>query len=1208
MNNLAVSLTRRGRNTIRVRVIGVHSGAWGEMAAQWGASVECVVGRGGNGLNTLYQYMNLISLEEARRLPPHGKFPGVVFSTIRHEEDARTVRELLELWRPSIAIASMPEGWGRLKANRALKVGENAKKLYVKVTHQEVGGVTVGAWRIWYRCTLGGTGDGEVYATAPFTRTLQTSLDDTLGIAYPQPELNKDGDVIDPRSGKVRECYYAGGLGPDISKLKPEDRTFWVKAKSVRRKRKCVLRTVTAAELSSLWDYETKLEVKSFGKETARALFHARLESPPGKILRTFGHPAFEKIQRGWAKTVNLDEKAEQWDSRGLTKDIKVGSLEKMIEGRVEAKLPDDAPVDYSLWALPNETPAEEEARHILRRVAVKWWAANIESEARAWLETHAHDERDVEAVENVIRRVKAASYWEWHRGSRLFFWRFPSEFRDDARDGVEFFKFFKGDTLPTGLFPNIPSESREAELATRKKIFKLWRRWYLEEGPVKLVIPRFSIVKAMEGDVVTDIRVIWDCKANGHNKGLWAPGFMLPGADDAENMIVKWLDRPMASYLDDVDCEVDYGQDESVYTKSVQFDIDVGEMFYNYTTHWKDRMYLGARLITTRPPGVREEEKFVRFTGLPFGGRCCPFNACQGQTRILELCEGDRHDKENPFQWEEVRLNLPTSERYDPSLPRVLRIREDGELATMQSTYVDDIRGAARDSPDQPNNSREAARRLKRKMNYYGNQADERKFRPPALNPGAWRGFIFSTGSPFPMKSTTAKKWTRFKDGLRWIIEKAGTVEFVETAELRRIAGLGVHITEMYTDARCYLKGFFNALEAFRSDRDVDGWRLQTVMDQAAELEDNDASTVEAVADYPVLTKITPELLTHAQALLTLFHAEEPLTLPIRPSHRKKIRYFIGDASAEGLGSASLDPGHGLVGREGLWKEDFAAGGSNLREAQCQVNHLLAEIEAGVHDGCEIWAFSDNAIWSMVFTKGSSSAKHLFDLVLALKVACHEHEVYLHTCHISGDRMIATGIDGWSRGDRDAGISLGYDLRDFLPLDKPAFEWPGQDLETWCKGWMGSEYSPPLRAEGWYREGHLPGVHIWAPPPAAALEALKQISKSRLKRMDRVTHVFICPRLLYQEEWRRRFEKEMDIWFFLNPGSVWTNTCFEPLIVGICFPLNRQQYPWLLRQERDKVVEIGRGLSELSKTSHIQVRNYLRQLWASPRTFPRVP
>jgi hypothetical protein len=40
--------------------------------------------------------------------------------------------------------------------------------------------------------------------------------------------------------------------------------------------------------------------------------------------------------------------------------------------------------------------------------------------------------------------------------------------------------------------------------------------------------------------------------------------------------------------------------------------------------------------------------------------------------------------------------------------------------------------------------------------------------------------------------------------------------VDAVPTAELRQIAGLGVNITEVYQDSRCYLKGFFNAIEAF--------------------------------------------------------------------------------------------------------------------------------------------------------------------------------------------------------------------------------------------------------------------------------------------------------------------------------------------------------------------------------------------------------
>jgi hypothetical protein len=182
----------------------------------------------------------------------------------------------------------------------------------------------------------------------------------------------------------------------------------------------------------------------------------------------------------------------------------------------------------------------------------------------------------------------------------------------------------------------------------------------------------------------------------------------------------------------------------------------------------------------------------------------------------------------------------------------------------------------------------------------------------------------------------------------------------------------------------------------------------------------------------------------------------------------------------------------------------------------------------------------------------------------------------------------------------------LGYDLRDFLPLGVPAFDYPDNSLETWCKSWMGEDYTPPLQPKDWFLKGQLPGVHVWAPPAAAALIALKELARSRHKRPQHVTNVVLIPRLLYQEEWRKRFEKEVDIWFALSPLDIWPHSAFEPLMVGISFPLYRT-FPWLLRLDQKKVVGIGRTLSSLSKGSHLQVGYYLRKLWRDPRSLPEV-
>jgi hypothetical protein len=40
--------------------------------------------------------------------------------------------------------------------------------------------------------------------------------------------------------------------------------------------------------------------------------------------------------------------------------------------------------------------------------------------------------------------------------------------------------------------------------------------------------------------------------------------------------------------------------------------------------------------------------------------------------------------------------------------------------------------------------------------------------------------------------------------------------------------------------------------------DRDLDGWKLATSMDDAQNLELFDSSRNEAVSDYPVLTRVT--------------------------------------------------------------------------------------------------------------------------------------------------------------------------------------------------------------------------------------------------------------------------------------------------------------------------------------------------------------
>ena len=55
-----------------------------------------------------------------------------------------------------------------------------------------------------------------------------------------------------------------------------------------------------------------------------------------------------------------------------------------------------------------------------------------------------------------------------------------------------------------------------------------------------------FAVTKVALDNIVTDIRVIWDCRINGHNETLWQPRFWLPTFQDAVDMVVKWLFVPV--------------------------------------------------------------------------------------------------------------------------------------------------------------------------------------------------------------------------------------------------------------------------------------------------------------------------------------------------------------------------------------------------------------------------------------------------------------------------------------------------------------------------------------------------------------------------------------------------------------------------------------------------------------------------------------
>ena len=83
----------------------------------------------------------------------------------------------------------------------------------------------------------------------------------------------------------------------------------------------------------------------------------------------------------------------------------------------------------------------------------------------------------------------------------------------------------------------------------------------------------------------------------------------------------------------------------------------------------------------------------------------------------------------------------------------------------------------------------------------------------------------------------------------------------------------------------------------------------------------------------------------------------------------------------------------------------------------------------------CEIFLLTDNLVAETAFYKGSSSNETLFNLVFRLRKVELEGGIILHIIHVSGKRMIASGVDALSKGDTTKGIMKGNSILTYFPF-----------------------------------------------------------------------------------------------------------------------------------------------------------------------------
>lgn len=802
---------------------------------------------------------------------------------------------------------------------------------------------------------------------------------------------------------------------------------------------------------------------------------------------------------------------------------------------------------------------------------------------------------KDVVVGADALKRLAHSSWWSWDIGSTLYYWRWPRRYQKSIRDGTKL--FVKREQLPRYFKRQMwPSDSKHKEQMAGK-IGKVRERGYILPGQVNSLTGFFAVPKGTE-----DIRIVYDATACGLNNALWSPNFALPTIDS----VLRGANR------------------DTWFS-----DIDLGEMFLNYFLDEDLRKFAG---VDVREIGGEQWERWERTL---MGFRPSPFVCTQTFAWGETLIRGDRLDRDNPLRWDRVIMNLPGNEDYDPSMPWVYKWDEvDGGLASDFVCYIDDIRGIG----SSEGSCRATTRRVAAYINYLGQQDAPRKRRPPSKHPGAWAGAMCLSKPDGLYVTCTQAKWDKAKAMIEhWnqmVMEDGGKA--LDAKRMERDVGFLVHISRTFPAIFPYLKGFYLTLNSWRKGRTDEGWKYSMSEWRAAlGLEDNvpayrvkervskQGGRCQSYDDRPLFLKGVPRLQPDLVALSKLFEANEPVHRLVRGDKVGSARFAFGDASGGGFGSSWESLGGKDNGaadhvgyRFGTWDKKSSEQSSNYRELRNLVDTLVAMAAEGELQGTELFLFTDNSTAEAAFAKGSSSSKALFEMVLQLRKLEMESSCKLHVSHVSGTRMIEQGSDGLSRGNLSEGVMRGIDMKEFIPINKTAFE-RSPSLAAWLDDWTDGEGSflDPTDwfwrgheiVEGEYEEnseGHVfpktqPGTFIWSPPPVAAGIAMEELRKSRHKSAES-THLVVIPRL-FSVEWRKSLYKAADVVLHLPAGHpAWPESMHEPLTIGILLPyLNHR--PWELRRS-PIILELAHTLQKVWQSGGESEGPILRKLWRLQR------
>ena len=301
------------------------------------------------------------------------------------------------------------------------------------------------------------------------------------------------------------------------------------------------------------------------------------------------------------------------------------------------------------------------------------------------------------------------------------------------------------------------------------------------------------------------DIRHVFNGTSCGLNTALWAPNFWLPSGFS----LVECL---MYNYK--------------------MIDLDFGEMFINFPLCSVLKEESGINLTSFRkqinehfPEHIRGQNQrlIYQWSRTWMGMKLSPFWAARYYYIMEEFIVGNPTDPKNAFRWDEVILNLPGSDLFNPTLPFVIKWdRMNSRISAAIKAYVDDLRVLAANM----NLAWKAVRQTAARIQCLGSQDGPRKRR---VDKGSWAGTVFNTEGGSITMTVTQTKWDKAK---AMILElqteiNGDKTKLLSYKRLEQIRGFFCHLALTYSILFPYLEGFHLTLSSHVPKRNDEGWKL---------------------------------------------------------------------------------------------------------------------------------------------------------------------------------------------------------------------------------------------------------------------------------------------------------------------------------------------------------------------------------------------